>query len=145
MRLGGIRQPDARLGLEMPPSCNAAAAVAAAAAEVAPSQPPHLASLPAFCLPACPPPSPACLLACLLLCADSEEDDPELLLHVPFGGAVKLTGITVIGGPEGTSPAKMRVFINREDLDFAAVADLPPVQEWELLENHGGQIEYPTQ
>lgn len=23
---------------------------------------------------------------------DSEEDDPELLLHVPFDGAVKLTG-----------------------------------------------------
>jgi hypothetical protein len=93
------------------------------------------------CLLAC---LPACLPACLL-CADSEEDDPELLLHVPFGGAVKLTGITVVGGPEGTSPAKLRVFINREDLDFAAVADLPPVQEWDLLENYGGQIEYPTQ
>lgn len=77
--------------------------------------------------------------------ADSEEDDPELLLHVPFDGAVKLTGITVVGGPDGASPSKLKVFINRDDLDFSTVADLPAVQEWELLENAGGQIEYPTQ
>ncbi len=41
--------------------------------------------------------------------ADSQEDDPELLLHVPFNGAVKLTGITVIGGGDSTSPAKLKV------------------------------------
>ena len=39
---------------------------------------------------------------------DSEEDDPELLLHVPFNGSVKLTGITVVGGPDGASPAKLK-------------------------------------
>ncbi|PSC71196.1 PITH domain-containing 1 [Micractinium conductrix] len=75
---------------------------------------------------------------------DSEEDDPELLLHVPFDGAVKLTGITVVGGLDGTAPAKLKVFINRDDLDFATVAGMPAVQEWDLLENAAGQIEYPT-
>ena len=39
----------------------------------------------------------------------SEEDDPELLLHIPFNGAVKLTGITLIGGPDGTSPSRLKV------------------------------------
>jgi len=39
---------------------------------------------------------------------DSEEDDPELLLHIPFNGSVKLTGITVVGGPDGASPAKLK-------------------------------------
>ncbi len=39
----------------------------------------------------------------------------------------------------------IQVYINRDDLDFATVADLPAVQEWELLENYSGQIEYPTQ
>lgn len=101
---------------------------------------------------------------------------------------MKLTGITVVGGPDGTSPAKLKVggggagvgwgalahgpplplsrvgtcggptpqpaarhpantqaFINRDDLDFAAATDLPAVQEWDLLENAGGQVEYPTQ
>lgn len=41
--------------------------------------------------------------------------------------------------------APHQVFINRDDLDFSAAADLPAVQEWDLLENYGGQIEYPTQ
>ena len=136
----------------------------------------------------------------------SDDDDPELLLHVPFDGAVKLTGkagprrrggssnssgsssdsgvappglhrsmrrgstlararthartltcaphtlfaclhtgITIIGGADGTSPARLRVFVNRDDLDFAGANELPPTQEWELLENLNGQIEYPTQ
>lgn len=105
---------------------------------------------------------------------------------MPFDGAVKLTGITVIGGPDGTSPSKLKVlsqeqtwhhskpsvppaahfhcaacrplpapgrhaccvplqvFINRDDLDFASAGELPAVQEWDLLENLNGQIEYPT-
>ena len=80
--------------------------------------------------------------------ADSEEDDPELLLHIPLAGAVKLTGISVIGGPGGAAPARLRAFINRDDLDFGAVAvegGLPAVQEWDLLENAAGLVEYPTQ
>lgn len=142
----------------------------------------------------------------------SEDDDPELLLHIPFSGAIKLTAITIIGGANGTSPSKLKAcrvvacllhaagsnrqpllrsssrssmacrtagrrrfpplgaapwlshplcayrvhppaphschaqaYINRDDLDFGAVADLPPVQEWELVENLQGQMEYPTQ
>lgn len=39
----------------------------------------------------------------------SQDDDPELLLHVPFDGAVKLKAISIIGGPNGTSPDKLRV------------------------------------
>eukprot|EP00887_Chlorella_sp_A99_P007810 scaffold20.g7810.t1 len=54
----------------------------------------------------------------------SDDDDPELLLHIPFSGAA---------------------FINRDDLDFGMAGELPAVQEWELVENLGGQIEYPTQ
>lgn len=39
----------------------------------------------------------------------SQEDDPELLLYVPFDGAVSLKAICVIGGPDGRGPAKLRV------------------------------------
>ena len=75
----------------------------------------------------------------------SNEDDPELLVHVPFTGNVKIKAVTVIGGSDETAPSSLRVFVNREDLDFAAVADLPPVQAWDLQENNRGDIEYPTQ
>lgn len=49
------------------------------------------------------------------------------------------------GAPDGYSPAELRVYTNRDDLDFAAVEDLPPVQKWDLAENLQGQIELPTQ
>ncbi|KAF5831916.1 galactose-binding domain-like protein [Dunaliella salina] len=77
----------------------------------------------------------------------SNEDDPELLLHIPFDGAVKLKAISVIGsGDPSKSPSKMKVWVNREDVDFAAAERMPPVQEWELQpENVGGVLEYPTQ
>lgn len=38
----------------------------------------------------------------------------------------------------------LQVFINRDDLDFSTAGELPAVQEWDLLENLNGQIEYPT-
>ena len=43
------------------------------------------------------------------------------------------------------APAVMRAYTNREDLDFSTVAELPPVQQWDLQENLNGSIEYPTQ
>lgn len=74
------------------------------------------------------------------------EGDPELLLHIPLDGAIKLKALCVIGGGDGSAPARMRAFINRDDLDFEAAASLPPTQEWDLQEaNTGGVIEYPTQ
>ncbi len=35
-------------------------------------------------------------------------------------------------------------FMNRDDIDFSAAADLLPIQEWELAENPHGEIEYLT-
>jgi len=49
------------------------------------------------------------------------------------------------GAPDGFSPGELRVFTNRDDLDFATAADLPPTQSWELPENLDGRIELPTQ
>ena len=75
----------------------------------------------------------------------SDPDDEELLLHVPFTGSVKLQAISVVGGPDGAAPSKLKVFVNRDDLDFSTVEDMAPVQEWDLMENQDGTMEYPTQ
>lgn len=91
----------------------------------------------------------------------SNDDDPELLIHIPFDGQVVLKAICIIGahgwwltvllhncctgGADGTSPSRLRAFTNRDDLDFGTAADTTPVQEWDLLENPRGEIEYPTQ
>ncbi|CAI5506567.1 unnamed protein product [Closterium sp. Naga37s-1] len=75
---------------------------------------------------------------------DSNEDDPELILFIPFTTDVKIKSIAIIGGADGTSPAKMRAFTNREDVDFSVVNDLTAVQEWDLTENLQGELEYTT-
>mmetsp|Transcript_41219 Transcript_41219/g.78733 ORF Transcript_41219/g.78733 Transcript_41219/m.78733 type:complete len:205 (-) Transcript_41219:304-918(-) len=75
---------------------------------------------------------------------ESDDDDPELLLYIPFTSDVKIRSIMVVGGDDGTSPNQMRAFTNRDNLDFESVADLAPLQEWALLENPRGLLEYQT-
>ena len=77
--------------------------------------------------------------------AESEDsDDPEIIIHVPLTSDVKLKSIAIIGGSDGSAPSQMRVWINRDDIDFSNVGDVEPLQEWSL--NDGGleALEYPT-
>ncbi|KAL6884529.1 hypothetical protein ACP4OV_010465 [Aristida adscensionis] len=75
---------------------------------------------------------------------ESNEGDPELLIFIPFTSDVKIKSIAVVGGADGTSPSRMRAFINREGIDFSDAQNMQPVQEWELAENLQGVLEYQT-
>ncbi|KAJ6815960.1 PITH domain-containing protein 1 [Iris pallida] len=75
---------------------------------------------------------------------ESNEGDPELLVFIPFTSDVKIKSISVVGGAAGTSPSKMRAFINREGIDFSDAQNMQPIQEWELAENLQGVLEYQT-
>jgi hypothetical protein len=74
----------------------------------------------------------------------SNEGDPELLIYVPFICPVKVLSICVIGGGNGATPRELRVFKNHENLDFANVEGMTPVQTFEVFENPYGEIEFPT-
>ena len=39
----------------------------------------------------------------------TSDADEELLFNVPFAGSVKVKGVVVVGGEEGTGPSKMRL------------------------------------
>lgn len=75
----------------------------------------------------------------------SEEDDPQLILSIPFTCPVKIRSLIVMGGADGTSPGNLKAFINHESMDFADAEQRPPVQQWDLQEDPLGTIEYPTQ
>ena len=77
-------------------------------------------------------------------CLASDPEDPEVLLHVPFTAEVNIKGITVVGGPAGTSPATLRCFVGRESLGFTDANDEEAVQEWPLHENFDAAVELPT-
>ncbi|THF96274.1 hypothetical protein TEA_018172 [Camellia sinensis var. sinensis] len=75
---------------------------------------------------------------------ESNEGDPELLVFIPFTSDVKIKSISVVGGADGTSPSKMRAFINREGIDFSDAQNMQSIQEWDLVENLQGVLEYQT-
>lgn len=75
---------------------------------------------------------------------ESNDGDPELLVFIPFTSDVKIKGISIVGGTDGTSPSKMRAFINRDGIDFSDAQSMQAVQEWELVENFQGVLEFQT-
>ncbi|RDW62751.1 galactose-binding protein [Coleophoma crateriformis] len=58
--------------------------------------------------------------------------DEQLLLHIPFTGQVKLHSILIRSSPADSAPQTLKVYINRDDLDFSTCGDLPPAQEFSL-------------
>eukprot|EP00026_Physarum_polycephalum_P013483 Phypoly_transcript_13889.p1 GENE.Phypoly_transcript_13889~~Phypoly_transcript_13889.p1 ORF type:complete len:206 (+),score=16.64 Phypoly_transcript_13889:320-937(+) len=75
---------------------------------------------------------------------ESNEDDPEFILHIPFTGVVKLKSIVIIGGENGKHPNKVKAYVNKENLDFSTATSVKPAQEWDLHEDFKGEIEYTT-
>lgn len=89
-----------------------------------------------------------------------DDDPPELLVHVPFEGLVKITAFSVVScgdsGGEGDGsetsttattapPTRARLFVNRDDLDFDSLASAEPTQEFELVAggaSEGARVEY---
>ncbi|KAL4592633.1 hypothetical protein LXL04_005636 [Taraxacum kok-saghyz] len=75
---------------------------------------------------------------------ESNDGDPELIVFIPFTSDVKIKSISIVGGADGTSPSKMRAFINREGIDFSDAQSMQAIQEWDLAENLQGLLEYQT-
>ncbi|KAF8544069.1 PITH domain-containing protein [Trichophaea hybrida] len=58
--------------------------------------------------------------------------DEQLLIYVPFTGDVKLHSILLRADPSPSSPRTLKLFINRDDIDFSAAADTPAIQTLEV-------------
>ncbi|EHL03720.1 putative PITH domain-containing protein P35G2.02 [Glarea lozoyensis 74030] len=58
--------------------------------------------------------------------AERLQDEPD------FTGQVKLHSILIRTSPSSSAPQTLKVFINRDDLDFATASDLAPTQEFSL-------------
>ncbi|TMW66472.1 hypothetical protein Poli38472_004237 [Pythium oligandrum] len=76
---------------------------------------------------------------------NSNEDDPEMIIYIPFTEAVSIKSICISGGEDGAHPKTVKLFTNRDDIDFSNAGELPPQQKLELVEDHIGQIDYPLQ
>lgn len=83
----------------------------------------------------------------------SQPDDPELLLFIPFTEAVILQSISIRSVVPGDAnyddvapPRRIKLFVDRDDLDFDTARDMEPQMQLELLPPHHfveGTIDYP--
>ncbi|KAI9300330.1 galactose-binding domain-like protein [Cunninghamella echinulata] len=69
--------------------------------------------------------------------------DEQLLIFIPFTGIVKLRTICLRTTVGEQAPSKMKVFINRDDMDFDAAESYVPTQEFDLVQ-HDDVAEYGT-
>mmetsp|Transcript_6488 Transcript_6488/g.8429 ORF Transcript_6488/g.8429 Transcript_6488/m.8429 type:complete len:215 (+) Transcript_6488:166-810(+) len=80
----------------------------------------------------------------------SPEDDPELLFYIPFTESVTVQSITIRNASrnnDNAAPRKVKIFTNRDNIDFETARELPAQQELELLPPHHfveGTIDYPS-
>lgn len=80
----------------------------------------------------------------------SNEGDPELLLYIPFTEAVTVQSLSIRSvapnGIEAAPPKTIKVFSNRDDLDFDTARDMEAQCQLELLPPYHfveGTIDYP--
>jgi hypothetical protein len=67
------------------------------------------------------------------LFVESMRNDPQLILSVPLIGSAKIMGISISGGgPVEHAPSRLRLFVNRTDLDFSNIESAAPTQEISL-------------
>mmetsp|Transcript_31461 Transcript_31461/g.48166 ORF Transcript_31461/g.48166 Transcript_31461/m.48166 type:complete len:218 (+) Transcript_31461:96-749(+) len=64
---------------------------------------------------------------------EDDEDATKLLLFVPFEEPVEMQTITVHTASNGAPPRKLKIFVNREDVDMEMAEELTPQAELELV------------
>eukprot|EP00294_Goniomonas_avonlea_P009671 CAMPEP_0114541650 /NCGR_PEP_ID=MMETSP0114-20121206/1416_1 /TAXON_ID=31324 /ORGANISM="Goniomonas sp, Strain m" /LENGTH=210 /DNA_ID=CAMNT_0001725897 /DNA_START=8 /DNA_END=640 /DNA_ORIENTATION=+ len=69
--------------------------------------------------------------------------DEQLIIVIPFTGLMRLKSIVIVGGPGDECPSSVKLFANREDIDFDTAEDLPPLQTIELAPQQTVEMEYP--
>ena len=74
---------------------------------------------------------------------ESNDGDPDLIIHIPFSMQVNLRSMIIIGGEDGMSPAKIKIFVNKKDseIDFD-LKDMKCEQEQVCFENPDGKLPY---
>ncbi|KAL8645501.1 MAG: hypothetical protein Q9226_007274 [Calogaya cf. arnoldii] len=58
--------------------------------------------------------------------------DEQLLMFVPFTGVLKLHSVLIRSSEDSSAPKTLKLFLNRDDLDFSTASDLQPTQTLEL-------------
>ncbi|KAF2143646.1 uncharacterized protein K452DRAFT_224878 [Aplosporella prunicola CBS 121167] len=69
--------------------------------------------------------------------------DEQLLMFVPFTGQVRLHSILLRTSDSASAPKTLKLYLNRDDLDFGTASDLQPTQQLDLAQTNDLQ-EHPV-
>ncbi|OQD67277.1 hypothetical protein PENDEC_c040G01360 [Penicillium decumbens] len=58
--------------------------------------------------------------------------DEQLLMYIPFTGQVKVHSLLLYTAPTPSAPKTVKLFKNRDDLDFSTASELSPTQTIEV-------------
>ena len=72
---------------------------------------------------------------------ESNDDDIDLLIYIPFTTQVKIRSMRMIGGEDGTSPRKIKLFVNKNNPGFE-MSEEKATQEIDCVENPDGRLPY---
>jgi hypothetical protein len=72
----------------------------------------------------------------------SDDQDPELLVHVPFTADVTVRGLMVVGGGFGKAPSKVKVWVNKPpgEINLDNATRRTPTQQFDLAEDFRGEL-----
>lgn len=71
------------------------------------------------------------------------DENPELLLSIPFSSMVNLKSFCIIGSNiEGQSPTRAMFWSSRNDIDFTNAKEIRPTQEFNLADDNEGLLWY---
>ncbi|KAI6861429.1 DUF1000-domain-containing protein [Hortaea werneckii] len=66
----------------------------------------------------------------------NSDADEQLLMHIPFTGQIRLHSILLRTSTTSHAPMTLKLYLNREDLDFSTATSLPPTQTLELAQSN---------
>ncbi|KAK3113515.1 hypothetical protein LTR53_009121 [Teratosphaeriaceae sp. CCFEE 6253] len=69
----------------------------------------------------------------------SSDADEQLLMHIPFTAQIRLHSILIRTSTSDSAPQNLKVYLNREDLDFSTATSLQPTQTLELAQSNDVQ------
>ncbi|TIA26215.1 DUF1000-domain-containing protein [Aureobasidium pullulans] len=67
------------------------------------------------------------------LCSDADE---QLLMHIPFTAQIRLHSVIIRTSQTDSAPLTLKLFINRDDLDFGTASEVQPTQTLSLSQTN---------
>ena len=72
---------------------------------------------------------------------ESNDDDVELMIYIPFKEQCRIKTMTMIGGEDGTAPSVIKLYVNNDNPGFELLEE-KPTQTIECVENPLGELPY---